>query len=208
MLKILNSEGKYTLFYDVRRQLKGSREVKCGVGTRNGFCRKIHHSAHIHAIPQTAICLLNCISYSKDEWISCFVNINLYIYSYFMYYIPRINSNNMIHKLTNAIQQLPLWLQLIFPNKMWKIRIWSLILIHISIKTCPSTCMNVAKFLKPETILTLSVWCSCASNAVTSSCKVMTSRNCPQSAIKSEQSWARFILISSASSSGFSIFWS
>lgn len=127
---------------------------------------------------------------------------------YFMYYIPRISSNNMIHKLPNAIQQLPLWFQLTFPNKSRKIRTWSLILRHISVTVCPSKSMNMPEFLKPESILTLNVWCSCASNAVTSSCKVMTSRNCPQRAIRSEQSWARFMFISSASSSGFSIFWS
>lgn len=101
------------------------------------------------------------------------------------------------------MQQLPLQFQPAFPNKNRKMIIWSLILLHISITMCPSKRMKV-----PGSILTLNVWCSFASKAVTSSCKVMTSRNCPQSAIRSEQSWARFIFISSASSSGFSIFWS
>lgn len=172
MLYIL-TQKEIHFVYDISRQPKCSKEVKRRLGTRHGSHRKVHQSAQIHLMPQPSICLLNCVSYSKE------------------------------HKVTNEIQQLPLQFQPALPNKNRRMTIQSLILIHVSITMCPSKHMKV-----PRSILTLNVWCSCASKAVTSSCKVMTSRNCPQRAIRSEQSWARFIFISSASSSGFSIFWS
>lgn len=66
----------------------------------------------------------------------------------------------------------------------------------------------IGRLLKHEDQIkrTLSVWCSIAKIAATCSCKETTSKNCPQSAMSREQSWARFIFTNSASSSGDSAF--
>lgn len=100
-LSVLNSEEKYISFYDVIWQPNCSREGKW-VGTRHCSCRKIHHFTQTH-LPQTAICLLKRVSYTNNQWI----NINKVLHVYFIYtyfiYIPRICSNNIIYKLTNAM---------------------------------------------------------------------------------------------------------